>query len=46
MKKYDKALIDFQNVIKLQPSNGHGFIGQADSLKGLGNFKSALHAYT
>lgn len=42
MKKYDKALVDFQNVIKLQPQNGSAYIGKADSLKGLGNYKAAL----
>jgi hypothetical protein len=42
MKQFEKALIDFQQVIKLAPKSGSGFIGQADSLKGLGNFKGAL----
>jgi Flp pilus assembly protein TadD len=45
LKKFDKALIDFQNVINLQPHNGSGYIGLADSMKGLGNFKGALHSY-
>lgn len=45
MKKWDKALIDFQSVIQLQPLNGSGYIGQADSMKGIGNFKGALAAY-
>lgn len=35
-KKWDKALNDFKVVLKSQPSNGMGFLGQADSLKGLG----------
>jgi hypothetical protein len=42
MKKYEKTLIDFQNVIKLQPQYGAGYIGQADSMKGMGNFKGAI----
>lgn len=45
MKKFEKALVDFQQVITLQPGNGQGYIGQADSMKGIGNFKGALHAY-
>jgi tetratricopeptide (TPR) repeat protein len=35
-------LIDFQSVIKISPKAGAGYIGQADSLKGIGNFKAAL----
>jgi hypothetical protein len=42
MKKFEKALIDFQHVINLQPCNGAGYVGQADSMKGIGNFKGAL----
>jgi tetratricopeptide (TPR) repeat protein len=45
MKKFEKALIDFQYVINLQPYNGQGYIGQADSMKGIGNFKGALQSY-
>jgi tetratricopeptide (TPR) repeat protein len=32
-------------VINLQPYNGAGYIGQADSMKGIGNFKGALQSY-
>jgi tetratricopeptide (TPR) repeat protein len=32
-------------VINLQPYNGSGYIGQADSMKGIGNFKGALQSY-
>lgn len=34
-KKYDKALEDFKTVLKYSPSNGMGYLGQGDSLKGL-----------
>ena len=46
LKNYEKDLIDFQNVIHLSSGNGNGHVGLADSLKGMGNFKGALQAYT
>ena len=45
-QKWDKALTDFNQVIQLQPSNGLGYLGQGDSLKGLGNVEGALNSYT
>lgn len=44
-KKWEKALGDFRAVIGTQPHNGLGFLGQGDSLKGMGNFNGALVSY-
>ena len=45
-KKWDKALSDFRVVIQLQPNNGLGYLGQGDSLKGIGNYNGALQSYS
>ena len=45
-KKWDKALVDFKRVISLMPTNGIGFLGQGDALKGIGNFSAALDSYS
>ncbi|CDW75599.1 tpr domain containing protein [Stylonychia lemnae] len=36
---------DLQNALKAEFRNFQSYIGQADSLKGLGNFKAALQSY-
>lgn len=41
-KKWDKALSDFRVVISVAPENGLGYLGQGDSLKGIGNYNGAL----
>lgn len=45
-KKWDKAHNDFNTVQKFSPNNGMGFLGQGDSLKGLGKIEDAIEAYT
>lgn len=45
-KKWDKALNDFRIVISLSQENGLGFLGQGDSLKGIGNYNGALLSYS
>ena len=45
-KKWDKALSDFRIVIQVSPENGLGYLGQGDSLKGIGNYNGALQSYT
>lgn len=32
--------------MQVQPDNGLGYLGQGDSLKGLGNFSAALDSFT
>jgi tetratricopeptide (TPR) repeat protein len=41
-KKWDKSLSDFHIVISVAPDNGLGYLGQGDSLKGIGNYNGAL----
>jgi len=36
LKKWDKAFIDFRNVLQLSKNNGLGLLGQGDALKGIG----------
>ncbi len=43
--RYDKALLDFNLVIKLCPSSGLGFLGYGDALKGKNQIHEALNAY-
>ena len=45
-KKWDKALSDFRTVISIMPENGLGYLGQGDSLKGIGNYNGALLSYS
>ena len=45
-KRWEKALGDFRMVIGLQPENGLGYLGQGDSLKGIGNYAGALSSYS
>jgi tetratricopeptide (TPR) repeat protein len=45
-KKWDKALSDFRIVISVSPENGLGYLGQGDSLKGIGNYNGALQSYS
>ena len=45
-KKWDRALVDFKRVVSLMPTNGIGFLGQGDALKGIGNFSQALDSYS
>jgi hypothetical protein len=33
-------------VISLQETNGLGYLGQGDSLKGIGNYNAALLSYS
>ncbi len=45
-KKWDKALNDFKMVLKNQPGNGMGHLGQGDCLKGLGKIEEAIQSYS
>ena len=45
-KKWDKSLSDFRMVIQVSPDNGLGYLGQGDSLKGIGNYNGALQSYS
>lgn len=45
-KKWDKALNDFKTVLRHSPKNGMGYLGQADSLKGLGKIEKAIESYS
>lgn len=39
-------MLDFQVVLKKQPTNGMGHLGHGDSLKGLGRTQEAIEAYS
>ena len=45
-KDWGKALTDFGNVINISPMNGLGYLGQGDSLKGIGNYDGALMSFS
>jgi tetratricopeptide (TPR) repeat protein len=45
-KKWDKALQDFKMVLKFSNKNGMGYLGQGDSLKGLGKIEEAISSYS
>ena len=44
--KWDKAISDCYKAITLSPQDSTGFVGLGDALKGIGDTKSALQAYT
>jgi tetratricopeptide (TPR) repeat protein len=46
LNRWEKALTDFRTVISLAPNSGLGYLGQGDSLKGIGNYNAALNSYT
>ena len=45
-KKWDKSLSDFRMVIQVSPDNGLGYLGQGDSLKGIGNYNGSIQSYS
>ena len=45
-KKWDKALSDFNTVLRYSPNNGMGYLGHGDSLKGLGRIEEAIKSYS
>jgi len=43
--KLDKALMDFNRAIKLDPSRADGYVGRANTLNGLGRYQEAVKDY-
>lgn len=43
--KLDKALVDFNRAIKIDPSRADGYVGRANTLNGLGRYQEALKDY-
>jgi tetratricopeptide (TPR) repeat protein len=46
LKQWDKAFVDFKNVLLLSKNNGLGLLGQGDAYRGIGKLEKALHSYS